>query len=607
MLKNVLGFHRVRVDDVMVPRADIVAVPAEMSLGELWGTFRTAAHSRLPVYGETLDDPKGMVHIRDFLDHIAAQGRDRLAAAAGEGAGRRRRRLGDVDLSATIAAAKILRPVIYVPRSMPALDLLVRMQTTRTHMALVIDEYGGTDGLVSIEDLVEAVVGDIEDEHDDQAARLILNGDGDTFVADARASVEEVSEALGRRPRRRATCAEDVDTLGGLVVTLAGRVPSRGELIAGPRPARVRDPRRRSAPHQAPAHPPARGEPRPSNATPGTRRRGRGESAGNRRRSTAPADRPESTLRSAPDILHRVRRRPRRPRLGEPGQRVRPPPRLILPSHLPPSLGSGTRVLRAARTGPARARPSSAAGRPPAAMTALARRAILRRAAGGARSSPVVAGAVGALAMPPFGVLPALAVSLTVAVWLLDGAAAGGRLGGGDPPVRRAGGLGLGLRLLRRRALVARRRLPGRGRPVRLGMPLRRARPAGRARRLPGRSASRSPARSGRPARPGSSPSPSGSPSSEWLRGHLFTGFPWNTPRHGARPEPLADAGGLRRRPLRPDGPGHPRLRRAGDLRHGPDARASGPARRSSPPPSRRSPPSAPSACPPSRCRRSRA
>jgi Mg2+/Co2+ transporter CorC len=232
MLKNVLGFHRVRVDDVMVPRADIVAVPVEWSLGELWSMFRTAGHSRLPVYGETLDDPKGMVHIRDFLDHIAAKA---------ETGGRRRRakdpvkapRLGDVDLSATIAASKILRPVIYVPRSMPALDLLVRMQTTRTHMALVIDEYGGTDGLVSIEDLVEAVVGDIEDEHDDAAARLILNGDGDTFVADARASLEEVSEALAMDLAAEDT-AEEVDTLGGLVVTLAGRVPSRGELIAGP-------------------------------------------------------------------------------------------------------------------------------------------------------------------------------------------------------------------------------------------------------------------------------------------------------------------------------------------------------------------------------------
>src|ERR671939_1008964 len=134
--------------------------------------------------------------------------------------------------SRTLASANILRPVLFVPRSMPTIDLLVRMQATRTHMALVIDEYGGTDGLVSIEDLVEMVVGDIEDEHDDAAAHMI-NRDGDTFVADARASLEEASEALGV-DLAIGDMAEEVDTLGGLIVTLAGRVPSRGELIAGP-------------------------------------------------------------------------------------------------------------------------------------------------------------------------------------------------------------------------------------------------------------------------------------------------------------------------------------------------------------------------------------
>lgn len=232
MLKNVLGLHRIRVDDVMVPRADIVAVPAEISLGELLATFRTAGHSRLPVYGETLDDPKGMIHIRDFLDFFAAKAE----------AGTRRRRkaeaatmpnLGSVDLSTTLASAKILRPVLFVPGSMPAVDLLVRMQATRTHMALVIDEYGGTDGLVSIEDLVEIVVGDIEDEHDVDAARLIVPGTDETLLADARVSLEEASEALGVNLSIEDQ-AEEVETLGGLVVTLAGRVPSRGEIIAGP-------------------------------------------------------------------------------------------------------------------------------------------------------------------------------------------------------------------------------------------------------------------------------------------------------------------------------------------------------------------------------------
>lgn len=235
MLKNVLGFHRLRVEDVMVPRADIVAVASETSLGDLLNLFRTAGHSRLPVYGETLDDPKGMIHIRDFLDYIAARSDARPS---------RRRKAGDdavpaapslirVDLSMTLAAAQILRPVLFVPRSMPALDLLVRMQATRTHMALVIDEYGGTDGLVSIEDLVEMVVGDIEDEHDDATTITIMEGADGTFIADARASLDEVKETLGVDLTEEED-AEDIDTIGGFIVTLAGRVPSRGELIAGP-------------------------------------------------------------------------------------------------------------------------------------------------------------------------------------------------------------------------------------------------------------------------------------------------------------------------------------------------------------------------------------
>jgi CBS domain containing-hemolysin-like protein len=249
MLKNVLGFHRIRVDDVMVPRADIVAVAAETSLGDLLNVFRKAGHSRLPVYGETLDDPKGMVHIRDFLDFLATRADARSSrrrrhkgdtppaqspeAEQGSGPGLAAPSLGRVDLSMTLAAAKILRPVLFVPRSMPAVDLLVRMQATRTHMALVIDEYGGTDGLVSIEDLVEMVVGDIEDEHDDAFVSTVVKEDDDTFLADARASLDEVTEAMGIDLNDEDS-AEDIDTLGGFIVTLAGRVPSRGELIAGP-------------------------------------------------------------------------------------------------------------------------------------------------------------------------------------------------------------------------------------------------------------------------------------------------------------------------------------------------------------------------------------
>jgi CBS domain containing-hemolysin-like protein len=232
MLKNVLGFHRIRVDDAMVPRADIVAVSADTPLGELLHLFRTAGHSRLPVYGETLDDPKGMVHIRDFLDFIAQHASPGNGAASDDGK-QSLPNLGQVDFSIPLASAEILRPVLFVPRSMPAIDLLVRMQATRTHMALVIDEYGGTDGLVSIEDLVEMVVGDIEDEHDDATEMMIVAEADGTFIADARASLDEVKESLGIDLQYEES-AEDIDTIGGFIVTLAGRVPVRNELILGP-------------------------------------------------------------------------------------------------------------------------------------------------------------------------------------------------------------------------------------------------------------------------------------------------------------------------------------------------------------------------------------
>ena len=232
MLKNVLSFHRIRVEDVMVPRADIVAVAADTNLGELLSLFRTAGHSRLPVYGETLDDPKGMVHIRDFLDFIAMRA-DGGASEAGSGDETPLPSLGQIDLSMALSSANILRPVLFVPRSMPAIDLLVRMQATRTHMALVIDEYGGTDGLVSIEDLVEMVVGDIEDEHDEDATLTIVEAGDGTYIADARASLDEVKETLGVDLTEEEG-AEDIDTIGGFIVTLAGRVPSRSEVIVGP-------------------------------------------------------------------------------------------------------------------------------------------------------------------------------------------------------------------------------------------------------------------------------------------------------------------------------------------------------------------------------------
>ena len=222
MLKNVLGLHEVRVEDVMVPRPDIVAVSMDMRLADVLAVFRTAGHSRLPVHGDTLDDPRGMVHIRDFVDHVAE---GQAASTSPDHA-----EPIFLNMSQTLAEAEILRPVLFVPPSMPALDLLIKMQATRTHMALVIDEYGGTDGIASMEDIVEMIVGDIEDEHDlEEGPKIAASPDGN-FVADARADLTDVSRAIGI-DLATISDAEDIDTLGGLVTTLAGHVPVRGEII----------------------------------------------------------------------------------------------------------------------------------------------------------------------------------------------------------------------------------------------------------------------------------------------------------------------------------------------------------------------------------------
>jgi CBS domain containing-hemolysin-like protein len=230
MLSNVLSLRERRVGDVMIPRADIIAVPADATLDEVLARFRTAGHSRLPVFDDSLDDPRGMVHIRDFLEFIAGQAKAEPTAGLSEPAFHD---LAAVDLTRTLADTKIMRPVLYVPPSMPAVDLLVRMQATRTHIALVIDEYGGTDGLVTIEDLIEIVVGDIEDEHDlEEAPTIAPDGEG-RFTADARATLDELRQATGI-DLSDDPVAEDVDTLGGLIVTLAGHVPAQGEIVEGP-------------------------------------------------------------------------------------------------------------------------------------------------------------------------------------------------------------------------------------------------------------------------------------------------------------------------------------------------------------------------------------
>jgi CBS domain containing-hemolysin-like protein len=248
ILKNVLGLRERRLEDVMVPRADIVAVQQDITLGELVRVFEKAAHSRLVVYDDTLDDPVGMVHIRDLIAFMTAR-----AAVAPQTKMRRKKPfpagldLKAIDLSMPLSQAKIVRTLLFVPPSMPALDLLAKMQATRIHLALVIDEYGGTDGIISIEDLVEQIVGEIEDEHDEAAEHTVVRQPDGSFLADARASLEEVVALIGAE-FDVGEAGEEVDTVGGYLVTRIGRVPVRGELVSGPGPFEIEvldaDPRR---------------------------------------------------------------------------------------------------------------------------------------------------------------------------------------------------------------------------------------------------------------------------------------------------------------------------------------------------------------------------
>jgi CBS domain containing-hemolysin-like protein len=224
MLRRILRLGTLTIEDVMVPRADIIAVDDTISVADLMGVFRQAEHSRVPVYHETLDDPRGMVHIRDLMSWITAE-----AEACKEGS----LNLGKVDLGRNIASINILREILYVPGSMSVLDLLLKMQTTRLHLALVVDEYGGTDGLVSIEDLVEEVVGDIADEHDVEDEPLIKSDPRLGLVADARTPISDLEKHLGLELASEEQ-EEEVDTLGGLVFAIAGRIPARGELVQHP-------------------------------------------------------------------------------------------------------------------------------------------------------------------------------------------------------------------------------------------------------------------------------------------------------------------------------------------------------------------------------------
>ncbi len=234
MLKNILGLRERRVGDVMIPRADIIAVQQDIKLGELVRMFEGAAHSRLVVYNDTLDDPIGMVHSRDLINFMTA-----CAAVSPEKNAKRKKPLPAgldlkaINLAMPLSAAKIVREILFVPPSSRVIDLLARMQATRIHLALVVDEYGGSDGLVSIEDIVEQIVGEIADEHDeDETPQIVRQSDG-TFIADARAHLEDVAASIGN-DFDPGGVAQEVDTLGGYLVTRAGRLPLRGEIIPGP-------------------------------------------------------------------------------------------------------------------------------------------------------------------------------------------------------------------------------------------------------------------------------------------------------------------------------------------------------------------------------------
>jgi CBS domain containing-hemolysin-like protein len=248
MLKNILALREKRIERIMVPRADIIAVQQNITLGELVKVFEVAGHSRLVVYNDTLDDPTGMVHIRDLIAFMAARaspgGAEPETKEAPNSAGLD---FANIDLAMPLAATKIVREILYAPPSMPALDLLAKMQATRIHLALVIDEYGGSDGLVSIEDLVELIVGDIADEHDEEESPAVMRQSDGSFVANGRASLDDVRAAIGDQ-FDVGEVAEEVDTLGGYLVTKAGHVPVRGELVPGPEPFETEvldaDPRR---------------------------------------------------------------------------------------------------------------------------------------------------------------------------------------------------------------------------------------------------------------------------------------------------------------------------------------------------------------------------
>ena len=204
MVRNLLHFSEHTVDDVAVPRADIIAIEEKASFADLAALFAEAGHSRIPVYRENLDTIVGMIHIRDAFAILA----------------------GKAPVPETLEP--LIRQPLYVPESMGALDLLAEMRAKRTHLAIVLDEYSGTEGLLTFEDLVEEIVGEVEDEHDDAPEAMLVPLEGGLWDADARAELDDVAEEIDEK---LGDVEEDVDTLGGLAFVLAGRVPEPGEIL----------------------------------------------------------------------------------------------------------------------------------------------------------------------------------------------------------------------------------------------------------------------------------------------------------------------------------------------------------------------------------------
>ena len=374
MIRNILALRGRRIEDVMVPRGDIVAVQQDITIGELVKVFEKAGHSRLVVYNDTLDDPVGMVHIRDLIAFMTAQ-----AAVDPDKPPRRKKPraagldLGAIDLTMPLSSTKIMREMLFVPPSMPAIDLLAKMQATRIHLALVIDEYGGTDGLVSIEDIVEQIVGDIADEHDEDELPAVVAPAG-RLVRRRRAREPRGRHRRGRRRVRRRRCGRG----GRHARRLSGDPgrPGAGARRAGAGPGRLRD-------------------------------RGAG------RRSAPGQEGPDLSQQGSPD-----RARPRGP---PPLQRARHggEPDGYAGARRRKAADAGNRFQHAAQIVTAIETPTAGFS-----ITRLAHWIVL---SWGWRRALIAfaAGAVSALALAPFNAWPVLFLTFPVLVWLIDGAAAG--------------------------------------------------------------------------------------------------------------------------------------------------------------------------------------